>query len=105
MHLYFSRWNSAFFWLLAVFISAIIWVVIPPLQGVHVVTVVLGALIQEAVRYGFIGVYARVEARVARLTPRGAPAALNDVSSAVGKCAFGAHALRSALTDRVVWTP
>lgn len=73
---------SAFTWLLSVFASSLLWTVIPPLQEVHIVNAVLGALIQEAVRAAFVKGYAKIEARVAALSPGGATG-LNDVSSAV----------------------
>lgn len=66
---------SAFFWLLAVFLSSLVWIAIPPLRTVHPFHQVVSVLIQEAVRFALVYTYVRCvgcaapRCRRARLPP------------------------------------
>ena len=73
--------SSAFAWLLAVLLSALLWKLLPPATAVAI-PLVASVLIQEAVRFAFVKGYSRAEQGVA-LMAAASVLPFNDLSSSL----------------------
>jgi Aph-1 protein len=74
---------AAFLWLLAIFASSIIWIIIPPLKQVHGWTSTITTIIEEAARYGMILLYVRTEDQADKLKRGNSPKLFNDCAGAI----------------------
>lgn len=74
---------SAFVWLFALLLAAVLWIIVPPLKTTHVYGVIVGVLAQALLRWLFVKGYLRVEGRILDVLPRSDPMGVNDFSSAI----------------------
>ncbi|KAI9595931.1 gamma-secretase subunit Aph-1 [Syncephalis fuscata] len=53
--------TSAFFWLVALLLTSVLWYIIPPARSLHPVTLLYAVLIQEIIRWGYFKMIERAE--------------------------------------------
>ena len=77
--------TSAFAWMTSILVSALFWIIIPPLKESISATVPVSVLIQEAFRYGLFRGYMKAEDAIQKVTTPTAQLPLNDLTSSLGK--------------------
>ena len=75
--------SAAFFWLISILITGVLWYFIPFLRDHYASTIPVSVFIQESGRFGFVWLYSRAEVAITKKAFRRSVVPLNDASSSI----------------------